>query len=254
MKYTLNEFASQIRNLYPNDYDDLTDEKLVELWLKKYPEDIEKIEYKIEVQQKKSKNIIEYLIEGIFALVVGGFLVLAVLYIKDPENVKNRLGLSKNTNSSNNQPFLEIPFVNDSKTKIKEYKNVDEVDKAFEAYGISKTDINILKNIYYDPNPDPENKVGLNCGTIAKNCKWCSNTFTIEQQFTSYKSTIELLVSPFGNFALIMGGMFDNNASIKNQIHQMCNNYVNGEKYACEVVSNASEFCSLKCANQFKYR
>ncbi len=203
---------------------------------------------------KKSTNIFEYLIEGIFVIGVVGFLFTGVMYIKDPENVKNKLGLTGNKKIKNNQSLFETPVLNESKTKIKEYKNIDEVDKAFEAYGISKTDINILKNIYYDPNSDPENKVGLNCGTIAKNCKWCPNTFTIEQQFTSYKSTIELMVSPIGNLALIMGGMFDNNASIKNEIHQMCNNYVNGEKYACEVVSNASEFCSLKCANEFKYR
>jgi len=43
MKYSIKEFANQIRNLYPNDYNDLTDEKLVELWLKKYPNDISKI-------------------------------------------------------------------------------------------------------------------------------------------------------------------------------------------------------------------
>jgi len=43
MKYSIKEFANQIRNLYPNDYNDLTDDKLVELWLKKYPNDITKI-------------------------------------------------------------------------------------------------------------------------------------------------------------------------------------------------------------------
>lgn len=43
MKYSIHEFASEIRKLYPGDYDDLSDNKLVELWLKKYPKDIEKI-------------------------------------------------------------------------------------------------------------------------------------------------------------------------------------------------------------------
>lgn len=45
MKYSINEFALEIRNQYPNDYDDLSDEKLVELWLKKYPEDWSKITF-----------------------------------------------------------------------------------------------------------------------------------------------------------------------------------------------------------------
>lgn len=43
MKYTKSEFAAHIRNQYPKDYDDLTDEKLVELWLKKYPDDKAKL-------------------------------------------------------------------------------------------------------------------------------------------------------------------------------------------------------------------
>jgi hypothetical protein len=43
MKYSVTEFAQEIRKLYPGDYDDLSDNKLVELWLKKYPNDVEKI-------------------------------------------------------------------------------------------------------------------------------------------------------------------------------------------------------------------
>lgn len=43
MKYTVSEFAQEIRKMYPGDYDDLSDSKLVELWLKKYPNDREKI-------------------------------------------------------------------------------------------------------------------------------------------------------------------------------------------------------------------
>ena len=39
MKYSINEFAREIRKLYPGDYDDLSDTELVSLWLKKYPND-----------------------------------------------------------------------------------------------------------------------------------------------------------------------------------------------------------------------
>ena len=44
MKYTINEFAREIRNLFPGNYDDLSDSDLVRLWLRKYPQDIEKVE------------------------------------------------------------------------------------------------------------------------------------------------------------------------------------------------------------------
>jgi hypothetical protein len=254
MKYTINEFASQIRNLYPNDYNDLTDEKLVELWLRKYPEDIEKIDFKIEVPQKKSKNIIEYLIEGIFAIVVVGFLVTGVMYIKDPENVMNKinsLGFTKSTNLSNNQPLFEIPVFNESKTNLKEYNTVDEVD-SLRRYGLSKTDINIIKNIYYDNDPDPENKVGLNCGTFEKNCKWCNASFAVEGQYISYKSLIDFYISPTGQYALIIEGITENYASFKNDIKQISNNYLNGQKYECQIASNASDFHSLECEIHYK--
>jgi hypothetical protein len=255
MKYTINEFASQIRNLYPNDYNDLTDEKLVELWLKKYPEDIEKIDFRIEAPQKKSKNIIEYLIEGVFAIVVGGFLVTGVMYINDPENVKNKinsLGFTTTTNLSNNQPLFETPILNESKTNLKEYNTVDEVDKVLEPFEFSKTDINIIKNIYYDTDPDPENKVGLTCGPLEKNCKWCDASFAVEGQYMSYKSIVDLLIGPSGQYALILGSFSGNNASIKNDFKQICNNYLNGQKYDCVIASNASDFHSLECEIQYK--
>jgi len=44
MKYTVEEFANEIRELYPGNYDDLSDKKLVELWLKKYPNDVNKVD------------------------------------------------------------------------------------------------------------------------------------------------------------------------------------------------------------------
>ncbi|MBN8837690.1 MAG: hypothetical protein J0I09_10540 [Sphingobacteriia bacterium] len=42
-QYSISEFAQEIRKQYPGDYDDLTDAKLVELWLKKYPNDKNKV-------------------------------------------------------------------------------------------------------------------------------------------------------------------------------------------------------------------
>ena len=38
-KYTIEEFADQIRSKYPSAYDDLTDNQLVSLWLEKFPKD-----------------------------------------------------------------------------------------------------------------------------------------------------------------------------------------------------------------------
>jgi len=41
--YTISEFAQKIRAKYPGSYDDLSDKKLIELWLKKYPKDKEHV-------------------------------------------------------------------------------------------------------------------------------------------------------------------------------------------------------------------
>ena len=161
MKYTINEFASQIRNLYPNDYDDLTDEKLVELWLKKYPEDIEKIDFKIREPQNKSKNIIEHLVDIFLVSVLGiplvFLLILGITYINDPkqasqvvENVKNRingLGFDQNSNSSNNQNSVEIPGLNESKTNLNEiYSQCFSLSDILIEEGIP--------NLYINPNEE----------------------------------------------------------------------------------------------------
>jgi hypothetical protein len=42
-QYTKSEFANEIRQKYPNSYDDLSDQNLVELWVKKHPDDKDKI-------------------------------------------------------------------------------------------------------------------------------------------------------------------------------------------------------------------
>jgi hypothetical protein len=43
MKYSIKQFANEIRQKNPNSYDDLSDQKLVELWVKKHPDDKDKI-------------------------------------------------------------------------------------------------------------------------------------------------------------------------------------------------------------------
>jgi hypothetical protein len=44
---SIKDFANEIRSKYPGSYDDLSDNKLIELWLNKYPNDILKIKNNI---------------------------------------------------------------------------------------------------------------------------------------------------------------------------------------------------------------
>lgn len=82
MKYTVEEFALEIREMYPGDYDDLSDEKLVKLWLRKYPDDIEKIQLKsIRIKEyQKTKIIYRTPVSWIIIIVLP-----IILFITNPE-------------------------------------------------------------------------------------------------------------------------------------------------------------------------
>jgi hypothetical protein len=71
-KYNLKEFANEIRTKHPSSYDDLTDEKLVELWLKKFPEDL------IKVQTTNSKTFNTILNKNVL---LGGLLVVLLVIL-----------------------------------------------------------------------------------------------------------------------------------------------------------------------------
>lgn len=72
MKHSISSFAKEIRKQYPGDYDDLTDEVLVNLWLKKYPEDISKIEVIEEnINEEDSFNWSKFLVLCLLGGIVG---------------------------------------------------------------------------------------------------------------------------------------------------------------------------------------
>lgn len=85
MKYTVSEFAKQIRNLYPGDYDDLNDTNLVELWLKKYPNDINKIKINNEpvyIKQEITNQDSNWGKQAVFFILIIVFLFFS--YKKNP--------------------------------------------------------------------------------------------------------------------------------------------------------------------------
>ena len=64
MKYSIEEFAEEIRKLFPGDYGDLKDNDLVELWLKKYPQDAAKIALNTEYTEEEFAQEIRKLFPG----------------------------------------------------------------------------------------------------------------------------------------------------------------------------------------------
>jgi len=161
----------------------------------------------------------------------------------------------KNTSGSqvDNEEDEEI-YIPDSKVEIKQFNKKDIIDKTLAPYKLSNYDLNIIKNIYYDPNPDPESKEGTICGSTTRNCKWCSNSYNVDQKFTTYKSLIQQFTNPITAYSMFLASALTNSDEMKNAFHEICNNYINGKKYVCDTDFNPSEFCSLKCANEYKYK
>jgi hypothetical protein len=83
MKYTISEFAKEIRKLYPGDYDDLTDSKLVELWLKKYPKDIDKVD----LNKKETINSSDYF--SFRGIIASAFFAYIAYYFHSLANLGN---------------------------------------------------------------------------------------------------------------------------------------------------------------------
>ena len=101
MKYKISEFAKQIRDLYPGDYDDLTDEQLTRLWLKKYPKDIEKVDLSL-FRNKSVNKLNSFSYSKIFAVLVIAFISYGIYnHLKSKEVFNNSSNNTEISNPSN---------------------------------------------------------------------------------------------------------------------------------------------------------
>lgn len=97
-RYTNSEFAKKIRSKYPLSYDDLSDERLIELWLKKYPGDSKYLNLLIKKNKNskpttlnkeshKNQNLINqvfnYFLRGVSLFAIGAFLATIISLIID---------------------------------------------------------------------------------------------------------------------------------------------------------------------------
>ena len=256
MKYTVQEFAQQIKKLYPDDYDDLTDEKLVELWLKKYPSDKDKIEFnktpmystvlseksndnnKIGSNKDKSGNVVPWLL---FVIIIGiGIWVYNKSNNSSTNNINHNIESSGNTNSQPPNTNINTPLSNELNSSVNQSSiNVDSIL----GVELSKEDDNTVVQILNDNNPDPDKKSGLSCGTASVSCKWCGKNFDVSALYYSDKEYINVLESAF----LVMKP-----EEISARAHQVCLNYRSGDKYICAADPfHSPEFCSEKCKSEY---
>jgi hypothetical protein len=123
-KYTVKEFANEIRTKHPGSYDDLSDEKLVELWLKKFPDDKFKLENEIVNITKKSNNIFN----GKLFWVVLVIIIFSIIffYFKSSNSstpkIENFFSYNGDTiwlkSAYHDENFEEIYFINEVYTPI----------------------------------------------------------------------------------------------------------------------------------------
>jgi hypothetical protein len=107
-QYTKSEFANHIRTQYPGSYDDLSDDKLMKLWLKKFPSDTDKI-----IETESTVKII-----GVFLLFWVGVIILSLsligLFIDSTSIIKmsNDVVEINFGNDSDSTHFLVVVLVN----------------------------------------------------------------------------------------------------------------------------------------------
>jgi len=80
MKYSVDEFAKEIRKINPGKFNHLSDDNLVKYWLNKYPKDISKVD----LNKKKSANSIEYFsFLGFISIVFFSYLLYQIYNIAE---------------------------------------------------------------------------------------------------------------------------------------------------------------------------
>jgi hypothetical protein len=272
-QYTISEFAKKIRVQYPGSYDDISDKKLIELWLKKYPKDKEHI-----IEESNSGNSwFFYLI--VIALIAGG------LYLYNNHNISsaNRDELSNTITGSEQQTST----VNQYENRSSENANPEQVfpitsdaeelfiDNAiFKIIKIDNDTKNSLLQILSDPNPDPDKIENQSCDNTNTRCIYCNNKVPgVNYSYQNY--LYKVLICGPNTLALcdycvcarmaISSGDIEKSSEQNNEskgydendwakidwakvmssqykekvfeleptIAKMCSNYKNGEKYIC---------------------
>lgn len=97
-KYTTKEFAADIRNKYPGSYDDLTDSQLVELWLKKFPQDKDKITENISTDKSQPQKWLTTRNILLAVLILGSIIARVAIW-----------NIGKNESKTNEEFLLSVP-------------------------------------------------------------------------------------------------------------------------------------------------
>lgn len=271
MKYTIKEFAKEIRKKYPNAYDDLSDEELVSLWIKKFPEEREKINFH---EKNFEDTKLFKLIDGFSNLViVTGVILFCIWGTLTFVDVKERkidlisefnnkvFGPETFPSKSQNtfQKEISSEYNDTQKSQIsseiiitQEARDILAESNIVKNFELDKDTENTLLEILSDPNPDPEMRQGEPCNNGTR-CAYCNNIIDGEiytyQNFLKEYNTQLLLIGEWASVGF--GGSL-----IKEAMIRLCSEYKNGERYECKLHSvkdGANDFCSEKCKTEYSF-
>ena len=285
-KYTISEFAQKIRAKYPGSYDDLSDKKLIELWLKKYPKDKEHV-----IEESKS-GWGTYLI---YVLAIWGGLSLInnkVTPIDFVNKINTELfGSSSNSTNKNNQEVIpnnqntnssdginDEPILNEETTENNFITSIPVTDEALEIYNQSdflkamkptEDEKDWILAILSDPNPNPDRNNGNSCSQSNYRCTYCSDF--IPSRFYTLQWRLNDILNPsvltgssgLGyNFLARMYNEGENDVYKEalqkgyTIIREVIIGYKQGERYTCirePITNGGQEFCSKECEINNRY-
>lgn len=114
MRHSVEEFAEELRKKFPESYNDLNDKDLVELWVKKFPEDKKNINFsQVHYQEEETSNENWNGFKKMFVLI---FIILIIFfginYMSNNADSESSLinAVTINDSNENYDPLSDVPF------------------------------------------------------------------------------------------------------------------------------------------------
>ncbi|MGO4817079.1 hypothetical protein [Flavobacterium sp. W22_SRS_FP1] len=227
MKYSIEEFAQIIRNKYPKKYNDLTDPKLVELWLNKNPQDSALIKketwgcgwylfllfflwFGLTVYNVKFDKI--NFINNINKSVFGNNPKFINNPINENDDSNSDVIINELGSSDNEETYYDFEITQDSR----DFLNNSPIIKVLK---LDENTTNTLLAILSDPNPDPDNRKGDFCDNTSTRCLYCNERVPGEiytnKNYFSNELDCDGVFSVY-NFRCYTARLLMNNHSTKN--------------------------------------
>jgi hypothetical protein len=290
MKYTVQDFAKEIKKKYPKVYNDLDDEELVNLWVKKYPQDKKNIDFTKTQESSLQKS------DGFFVRVwdiLKGFILFALgsLIIAFLIDFGVDFYTKINNNSNYNLNSIEeivLDIFSKSDNVLEKHQSDFPITQEADDYinnGFIIKLINLdsdTKSTLLDILSDPylNNIEGQFCDNSTTRCHYCNNV--IPGKLKSYQSILKGIVDNDRLEQSLKKGTAHNISSstnsdpdwdnywedfefeavrqhvidLKPAIVEMCSSYRKGIKYLCieePVAGSIYSFCSEKCKTEYNY-